>query len=187
MAVAPSSPRCPGTLSRRAFVRTALAGLGSLSLADLLRLQAAGREANDRSVIVLWLWGGPSHMETFDLKPDAPAEYRGEFRPIGHQRAGPADLRAPAAPGPVWPTSSPCCARCTTTAPATSTARTRCLTGYPGEAVEAAAVPARSIPDLVRGGQQGAAAAAMPANARPPGHARTRYNGSAYLGSASSR
>ena len=33
-------------------------------------------------MIVLWLWGGPSHMETFDLKPDAPAEYRGEFRPI---------------------------------------------------------------------------------------------------------
>lgn len=33
-------------------------------------------------MVVLWLWGGPSHMETFDLKPNAPAEYRGEFRPI---------------------------------------------------------------------------------------------------------
>ncbi len=33
-------------------------------------------------MIVVWLWGGPSHMETFDLKPDAPDEYRGLFRPI---------------------------------------------------------------------------------------------------------
>jgi hypothetical protein len=33
-------------------------------------------------MIVLWLWGGPSHMETFDLKPDAPAKYQGEFKPI---------------------------------------------------------------------------------------------------------
>src|SRR5262249_47925919 len=35
-----------------------------------------------RAVIVLWLWGGPSHLETFDMKPDAPMEYRGPFEPI---------------------------------------------------------------------------------------------------------
>src|SRR5947208_5023155 len=74
--------RCPGTLSRRAFVRLGLTGLTSLGLADLFRLQAAAAHHSDKAVIVLWLWGGPSHMETFDLKPDAPAEYRGEIKPI---------------------------------------------------------------------------------------------------------
>jgi Protein of unknown function (DUF1501) len=79
--------RCLGTMGRRAFLRSGLIGLGSLSLAHLLRLesQAAmpGRpQANRKSILVVWLWGGPSHMDTFDLKPDAPAEYRGEFRPI---------------------------------------------------------------------------------------------------------
>src|SRR4051794_14615416 len=72
--------RCPGTLGRRAFLR---AGLGSLGLADLCRLEAARPGGGSgKSMIVLWLWGGPSHMETFDLKPGAPAEYRGEFRPV---------------------------------------------------------------------------------------------------------
>ncbi len=79
--------RCPGTLSRRAFLRSGLLGLGTLSLADLLRLESQAAAAgttttSPKSVIVLWLWGGPSHMETFDLKPDAPEEYRGEFKPI---------------------------------------------------------------------------------------------------------
>lgn len=83
--------RCPGTLGRRAFVRSGILGLWSLGLTDLLRMEAraaqlpaTGRTASPsgKSVIVLWLWGGPSHMETFDLKPEAPAEYRGEFNPI---------------------------------------------------------------------------------------------------------
>jgi uncharacterized protein (DUF1501 family) len=76
--------RCPGTFSRRAFLRASLTGLGTLSLGDLLRLQAqAGQgKANQKSLILLWLWGGPSHMETFDLKPEAPSDYRGEFKPI---------------------------------------------------------------------------------------------------------
>src|SRR5436309_3165606 len=73
--------RCPGTLGRRAFLHTGLVGLGSLGLADLSRLEARSPRPG-KSMIVLWLWGGPSHMETFDLKPGAPAEYRGEFRPI---------------------------------------------------------------------------------------------------------
>jgi hypothetical protein len=82
----PASPdRCPGTLSRRSFVRVGLAGLCSLGLPDLLRLQAPAAKAgrsSPKSILVLWLWGGPSHMETFDLKPGAPAEYRGDFKPI---------------------------------------------------------------------------------------------------------
>src|SRR6266568_2721183 len=76
---------CPGTLSRRAFVRLGLAGLGSLGLSELLRMQSRATEpgrTSPKSILVLWLWGGPSHMETFDLKPDAPSEYRGDFRPI---------------------------------------------------------------------------------------------------------
>src|SRR5947207_11132206 len=74
------SSRCEGTLPRRAFLRTGLTGLSTLGLADLFRLQAragAGLAAGGRSMIVVWLWGGPSHLETFDPKPEAPAEYRG--------------------------------------------------------------------------------------------------------------
>src|SRR5690348_2636191 len=81
-----SAARCEGTLPRRALLRAGLAGLSIFGLADLLRWQArAGSVRSDGpgpSMIVVWLWGGPSHMETFDLKPDAPAEYRGEHRPI---------------------------------------------------------------------------------------------------------
>src|ERR1700681_3093269 len=80
-------PRCRGTLDRRAFVRSGLVGLSSLGLADLFALEShaasTGRPvASNKALLVVWLWGGPSHMETFDLKPLAPAEYRGEFRPI---------------------------------------------------------------------------------------------------------
>lgn len=75
--------RCPGTFSRRSFLRAGLGGLCSLGLADLLRLQAAmPTRSSPKSILVVWLWGGPSHMETFDLKPAAPSEYRGDFRPI---------------------------------------------------------------------------------------------------------
>lgn len=74
---------CPGTLNRRELVRTGLLGLSALGLPDLYRANAADpRGASGKSMILLWLWGGPSHMETFDLKPQAPSEYRGEFRPI---------------------------------------------------------------------------------------------------------
>src|SRR5262245_31885493 len=76
---------CEGTLPRRQFLRTGLTGLFSLGLADLFRLQAragAGRPASGPSIIVVYLWGGPSHLETFDPKPEAPAEYRGTQAPI---------------------------------------------------------------------------------------------------------
>ncbi|MBX9655895.1 DUF1501 domain-containing protein [bacterium] len=75
--------RCEGTMSRRSFLRAGVLGVGSMTLADVLRAQAATNSpSNDKSIIFLWLWGGPSHMETFDLKPNAPIEYRGDFRPI---------------------------------------------------------------------------------------------------------
>jgi len=72
--------------SRRTFLRVGMAGMASLGVADLLRARAAtaasGRGPKDTAVILLWLDGGPSHMDLYDLKPDAPAEYRGIWRPI---------------------------------------------------------------------------------------------------------
>ncbi len=77
---------CPGPVSRREFLKLGSLALGGAGLSSLLGLRAAAREAGrampDTSVIFLWLPGGPPHMETYDLKPDAPAEYRGDFRPI---------------------------------------------------------------------------------------------------------
>ncbi len=50
---------------------------------DLLRLRAGqAKPKPDTSVILIWKGGGPSHIDMWDLKPDAPAEYRGEFKPI---------------------------------------------------------------------------------------------------------
>ncbi len=75
--------RCDG-LSRRSFVLGATAGAVGLTLGDLLALPAAASDPSPpaRAVILLWLWGGPSHLDTFDMKPDAPVEYRGPFEPI---------------------------------------------------------------------------------------------------------
>ncbi|MCS6852241.1 MAG: DUF1501 domain-containing protein [Gemmataceae bacterium] len=72
---------CDG-MSRRSFLRIGAFG-ASLTLADVLRLRAAsdGR-TKARSAIMIYLPGGPSHMDTYDLKPEAPKEFRGEFKPI---------------------------------------------------------------------------------------------------------
>jgi len=76
---------CSG-MNRRSFLKAGFLGLGGLTLADVLRLRAeqtaAGRSVRDTSVILIWKGGGPSHLDMWDLKPEAPAEYRGEFRPI---------------------------------------------------------------------------------------------------------
>ena len=74
-----------GAISRRSFLRTGTLGVGGLSLANLFRLRAAAAKrtaAPDTSVIFVWLAGGPPHMETYDMKPEAPKEYRGLFNPI---------------------------------------------------------------------------------------------------------
>jgi hypothetical protein len=70
--------------NRRDFLKVGALGLGGLALPDLLRLRAAQGETakTPRAVIMVCLAGGPSHMEMYDMKPDAPADYRGEFRPI---------------------------------------------------------------------------------------------------------
>src|SRR5262245_63775717 len=60
--------------------------MGTMSLGQMLALKEASAAAtglkNDTSVILLWLDGGPSHMDMYDLKPEAPPEYRGIWRPI---------------------------------------------------------------------------------------------------------
>src|SRR5205085_4702898 len=76
-------PRCDG-VSRRDFLRVgAVAGLG-LTLPRLLEARAAASEASARarSVILVYLGGGISHHDSFDLKPDAPEEVRGIYHPI---------------------------------------------------------------------------------------------------------
>jgi hypothetical protein len=70
-------------LNRRSFLKVGVLGSAGLSLADLLRAEsrAATPEKRSRqtSVIILWMRGGPSHIDMWDPKPDAPPEYRGEF------------------------------------------------------------------------------------------------------------
>jgi hypothetical protein len=68
--------------NRRTFLRAGFLGLGGLTLAGALRAKAAGAVSKDTSVILIWLGGGPSHIDMYDLKPDAPTEFRGEFKPI---------------------------------------------------------------------------------------------------------
>jgi hypothetical protein len=76
---------CDG-ISRRNFLKIGAFGAG-LSLAEMLRLRAegvvtTGATRSRKAAIMIYLPGGPSHMDMYDLKPDAPAEFRGEFNPI---------------------------------------------------------------------------------------------------------
>jgi hypothetical protein len=79
---------CDG-VSRRNFLKIGAFGAG-LTLADMLRLRAMGgpasapvaRPSTNKAAVMIYLPGGPSHMDMYDLKPNAPTEYRGEFRPI---------------------------------------------------------------------------------------------------------
>jgi hypothetical protein len=71
-------------VSRRSFLQAGVLGAAGLSLADLLRFQAGAAETgagptHPHSVIILWMRGGPSHIDMWDPKPHAPVEYRGEF------------------------------------------------------------------------------------------------------------
>src|SRR5262245_40206638 len=73
------APACDGT-TRRDFLKVGALGMGSLCLADLLKARAqtteAGQRTRNTSVVWLWLGGGPTHVETFDPKMSAPAEFR---------------------------------------------------------------------------------------------------------------
>ena len=76
-------------------MRAGFLGLAGLSLPEFLRLKAqaattgtADTSRRDTAVIMFWLDGGPTHMDTYDLKPNAPAEYRGSFTPINTNAPG---------------------------------------------------------------------------------------------------
>jgi hypothetical protein len=73
---------CDG-VSRRNFLKIGGLAMGGLSLNDVLRAEAAQKAGKShKAVIMVFLPGGPSHQDMFDLKPDAPSEIRGEFKPI---------------------------------------------------------------------------------------------------------
>lgn len=75
---------CSGPCPRREFLRAGLLALGGLTLPDLLSARAAAGSSQipETSVILFWMWGGPSQLETYDMKPEAPSEYRGPLNPI---------------------------------------------------------------------------------------------------------
>ncbi len=81
---------CDG-LSRRSFLRVGGLAAGALTLPGLLRQKARAEQPVRRaskSVIMICLGGGPSHIDMYDMRPDAPVEYRGEFRPISSKVPG---------------------------------------------------------------------------------------------------
>jgi len=76
-------------LTRRDLFTIGSLGVVGLTLADVLRARAASGDASShKSVIMVYLPGGPSHIDTFDMKPDAPVEMRGEFKPIRSKAPG---------------------------------------------------------------------------------------------------
>lgn len=77
-------------LGRRAFLQAGALALGQLTLADQLRSLAIAddRQSEPTAVIQIYMGGGPSHLDMYDLKPDAPREIRGEFQPISTNVAG---------------------------------------------------------------------------------------------------
>ena len=80
-----ASRYCDG-LERRSFIQLGLAGMATAGMPDLLKAkaisEASGNDKKNTSIILLWLDGGPSHLDTYDMKPEAPAEYRGIWNPI---------------------------------------------------------------------------------------------------------
>ncbi len=84
---------CRGPVSRRSFMEIGSLALGGLCLSDLLRMRAYAEEttskpAPDTSVILLWLGGGPSHIDMYDMKPKAPDTIRSPFKEIGTNLSG---------------------------------------------------------------------------------------------------
>src|SRR5205085_4292142 len=81
---------CQGP-SRRELLQAGASAVLGLGLPDLLRVKATGGVAPSRtakSVLMLWLWGGPAQLDTWDPKPNAPLEFRGPFAPIATNVSG---------------------------------------------------------------------------------------------------
>src|SRR5262245_55507162 len=87
----PPNDHCPGPLRRREFLRAGLAGLSGLSLPGLFRLRAEAGvpELRERTaVIIVWLIGGASHLETYDPNPLSGSDYKGPYDPIATRVPG---------------------------------------------------------------------------------------------------
>ena len=83
-----SSRFCDG-VSRRNFLKIGALGLGGIALPELLNAESqSGTRLGHKAVIMVFLPGGPSHQDMFDLKTDAPSEVRGEFKPISTKVPG---------------------------------------------------------------------------------------------------
>ncbi len=92
-----STTNCSG-VTRRDFIQVGLGGMLGMGFCDLLRLRAQGAESSAGTLpklagknvncILVWMDGGPSHYESFDPKPDAPSDIRGEFKPISTKVPG---------------------------------------------------------------------------------------------------
>src|SRR5436305_11085588 len=78
---------CDG-ISRRSFLRAGALAAGGLTLPQLLHAEQQAGRSSHRAVIMVYLSGGLSHHDSFDLKPDAPREIAGEFRPIATRVPG---------------------------------------------------------------------------------------------------
>lgn len=86
---APSGRLCDG-ISRRSFLSAGTLGVAGLTLADVFRLRAQAKTSvrSARSVIMVAMGGGPPHIDMYDMKPDAPAEFRGEYQPVASNVSG---------------------------------------------------------------------------------------------------
>ncbi|MDH4410311.1 MAG: DUF1501 domain-containing protein [Verrucomicrobiales bacterium] len=88
----PTSPfRCSGPLDRRSFMQIGLTGMATLSWPSLLKLRAANAalpQSERKAIIMVWLPGGQSHVDTYDPKPDIGSEYRGPFKTISTKVPG---------------------------------------------------------------------------------------------------
>ena len=83
----PGQRMCDG-VSRRQFLTIGGLAMGGISLSQLLQAEAAAGTKRHKSVIMIFLSGGPPHQDMFDLKMDAPVEIRGEFQPISTKVPG---------------------------------------------------------------------------------------------------
>ena len=86
----PGAIRMLDITTRRGFLKVGALTLGGLTLPNYLRARAEqiATSQKKKSVILVWLAGGPSHIDMYDLKPNAPAEFRGEFKPINTNVTG---------------------------------------------------------------------------------------------------
>src|SRR5262245_34733293 len=86
----PPSGRLCDSITRRNFLTAGTLGVAGLTLADVYRLraQAGSPVRSTKSVIMVAMGGGPPHIDMYDMKPEAPEEFRGEYKPVATNVAG---------------------------------------------------------------------------------------------------